>query len=120
MGRRQSWRAPVFLSPELSGLASAARVYYSELLKEESAMDVTRREFVRGAGVIGAGAFLAGVTGVRGQAAAGGAASTSANGDLAVALVGCGTQGRILAECIRQIPGVRFQAICDIWEYNRS
>lgn len=83
-------------------------------------MDVTRRDFVRGAGVIGAGALLAGVTGARGQAAAGGAASTSANGDLAVALVGCGTQGRILAECIRQIPGVRFQAICDIWEYNRS
>ena len=59
-------------------------------------MDVTRRDFVRGAGVIGAGALLAGVTGARGQAAAGGAASTSANGDLAVALVGCGTQGRIL------------------------
>ena len=62
------------------GVSHRVCFFQSLLFKEESAMDVTRRDFVRGAGVIGAGALLAGVTGARGQAAAGGAASTSANG----------------------------------------
>mgnify|MGYP003337107838 CR=1 FL=1 len=37
---------------------------------------------------------------------------------LNVALIGCGEEGRILSNAALNIPGVRFQAVCDIWPYN--
>lgn len=33
-----------------------------------------------------------------------------------VALIGVGEQGKVLLEAARRTPGVRFQAVCDIWE----
>ena len=36
-----------------------------------------------------------------------------------VGLIGAGEQGKILMEAARRIPGVHFQAVCDIWSYNR-
>jgi len=39
---------------------------------------------------------------------------------LNVALVGIGSQGRVLLEDTLKIPGVRFVALCDIWDYNRQ
>ncbi len=35
-----------------------------------------------------------------------------------VALIGCGEEGRILSNASLNIPGIRFQAVCDIWPYN--
>ncbi len=35
-----------------------------------------------------------------------------------VALVGMGKQGRVLFEAMSNIPGLHFQAVCDIWDYN--
>ncbi len=35
-----------------------------------------------------------------------------------VALVGMGKQGRVLVEAMANIPGLYFQAVCDIWDYN--
>ena len=35
-----------------------------------------------------------------------------------IALVGMGKQGRVLFEAMANIPGLHFQAVCDIWEYN--
>jgi len=35
-----------------------------------------------------------------------------------VALVGMGKQGRVLFEAMANIPGLHFQAVCDIWDYN--
>jgi predicted dehydrogenase len=47
------------------------------------------------------------------------AAQVGAKGDtLNVAIVGCGEEGRILTNAALNIPGVRFQAVCDIWPYN--
>ena len=37
-----------------------------------------------------------------------------------VGLIGAGEQGKILMEAARRIPGVRFQAVSDIWPYNRK
>lgn len=37
-----------------------------------------------------------------------------------VALVGMGKQGRVLFEAMSNIPGLHFQAVCDIWDYNRQ
>ena len=81
-------------------------------------MDVTRRDFVKGAGAAGLGSVMLG--GKLFAQAAPAAASTEANSAIRVGLIGAGVQGRVLAECIRKIPGVRFQAICDIWDYNRN
>jgi predicted dehydrogenase len=37
-----------------------------------------------------------------------------------IALIGAGEQGKVLMEAARRIPGVRFQAVSDIWPYNRK
>ena len=37
-----------------------------------------------------------------------------------VALIGHGKQGQVLFESMRNIPGLNFQAVCDIWKYNRN
>ncbi len=38
-----------------------------------------------------------------------------------VALIGAGAQGQVLTEAMLRIPGLRFRAVCDIWEeYNQK
>ncbi len=37
-----------------------------------------------------------------------------------LALIGAGTQGKILLSAARQVPGVQIQAVADIWEYSRT
>jgi len=37
-----------------------------------------------------------------------------------VALVGFGKQGIVLFNCLKNIPGLHFQAVCDISDYNRK
>lgn len=39
---------------------------------------------------------------------------------LNVALIGCGEQGRVLLNAALKIPDIRFRAVCDIWNYNRT
>ncbi|MDF7823097.1 Gfo/Idh/MocA family oxidoreductase [Pontiellaceae bacterium B12227] len=39
---------------------------------------------------------------------------------LNIALIGAGAQGRILTESCLRIPGIRFKAVCDIWEYSQK
>ena len=46
------------------------------------------------------------------------AANADGSDKLHVALVGMGKQGRVLFESMSNIPGLHFQAVCDIWEYN--
>ena len=72
--------------------------------------DLTRRRFLRSAAVAG-GLALAGPRIVR--------AEVRRAEPLHVALVGAGIQGRrLLMDCLK-IGGVRFQAVCDVWERNR-
>ena len=47
-------------------------------------------------------------------------AQKSPSDTLNIALVGLGAQGRILLEALLKIPGIRFVAVCDIWEYART
>jgi predicted dehydrogenase len=76
---------------------------------------INRREFLQSAAA--AGAVLA-------MAKAGFAqepakpAYTPSSDDLNVGVVGLGAQGMILIESALRIPGVRFQAVCDIWDYK--
>ncbi len=37
-----------------------------------------------------------------------------------VALIGFGKQGEVLFNCLRNIPGLHFQAVCDISDWNRK
>ena len=43
---------------------------------------------------------------------------SSAN-DLNIALIGLGLQGQALMNAMLRIPGIRFKAVCDIWDYSR-
>ena len=79
-------------------------------------MKMNRRDFVRS--VTAAGASLA----VARQALAEQAIATAqkkSTDELNVALIGAGAEGRILTEASLRIPGIRFKAICDIWEYSQ-
>ena len=37
-----------------------------------------------------------------------------------VAVVGFGKQGQVLFDAMKNIPGLHFQAVCDIWDYSRG
>jgi predicted dehydrogenase len=72
---------------------------------------IDRREFLRSTAAVGAG--LAFSPFFSGQAAG------NESDDINVALLGAGTEGQVLMNAIRNIPGIRFKAVCDIWEkYN--
>jgi predicted dehydrogenase len=47
------------------------------------------------------------------------AAEAAGSDDLNVALIGAGIQGRVLINAAVNIPGLRFRAICDPWDYSR-
>lgn len=74
-----------------------------------------RRGFLRSATAVGAGLAL-GSTALH---AASQAAGTNSHSPLRVALIGAGAQGQVLLDAGRRIDGLRFEAVCDIWEaYN--
>jgi predicted dehydrogenase len=74
---------------------------------------LNRRDFLsRSVAGVGAGLVLGAPSLSRAQ---------GADGDkLHVALVGMGKQGRVLFEAMSNIPGLHFQAVCDIWDYNQK
>ncbi|KAB2642492.1 MAG: twin-arginine translocation signal domain-containing protein [Verrucomicrobia bacterium] len=76
---------------------------------------INRRDFLAKTAVgVGAGLVL-GTPGLL-RAATAGSPSNAIN----VALVGQGKQGQVLFDAMRNIPGLHFQAVCDIWDYNRK
>ncbi len=78
--------------------------------KNSKGMD--RRSFLRSTAAVGAGLAVA----PRIFAQAGGAKPD----DINVALLGAGAEGQVLMDACLKIPGVRFKAVCDIWEaYNQ-
>ncbi len=83
----------------------------------ESSEGVTRRDFVRS--VAAAGAVLA-ANGAP-LARATNAAALSAD-TLNVAVIGTGQQGKgaLIESSVPAIPGIRYKAVCDIWDKNRN
>jgi len=71
---------------------------------------ISRRDFLAKAG-IGAGLVLGAPGMLR-------AATPGASDKIHIALIGMGKQGRVLFEAMANIPGLHFQAVCDIWDYN--
>ena len=75
-------------------------------------LPISRRDFLaRTAAGAGAGLVLGAPNLLR-------AANADGSDKLHVALVGMGKQGRVLFEAMSNIPGLHFQAVCDIWDYN--
>jgi predicted dehydrogenase len=73
---------------------------------------MNRRSFLRSSAAVGAG--LAFAPYLFGQE------TGSKPADINVALLGAGAQGQVLLDACLKIPGIRFKAVCDIWEaYNR-
>lgn len=73
---------------------------------------MNRREFLsKGSTIAGAGLVLGSAPSVL-------KAASGNNEKINVALIGMGKQGRVLFEAMSNIPGLHFQAVCDIWDYN--
>ena len=75
-------------------------------------MQMSRRDFVRTVAATGAGVALANSGALTARAAE--------TDDINIVMIGCGKQGRVLLQDTLKIPGIRFQAICDIWEYSQK
>lgn len=86
-------------------------------LQEEKTYQMTRRDFMRAAAGTGAGLMLGDWILAQQENPA---ASNSPNGQLQIAMIGVGSQGRNLLNNCLKIDGVRFVAITDIWDYHRD
>ena len=73
--------------------------------------EINRRTFLRSSAAAGAGLVLSPV--------ARGLSSSGTADEINVAIIGAGTQGRILLKDCLNIPKVRFKAVCDIWPYSQ-
>lgn len=79
--------------------------------EQKTQKGMNRRSFLRSTAAIGAGLAFSPRMFAQG---AGGA------NDVNIALLGAGAQGQVLMQACLKIPGVRFKAVCDIWEaYNQ-
>ena len=76
-------------------------------------MNLSRRTFLKTGSLATAGLVLGAPQIARAQMA-------SKLNDLHIALIGLGAQGRILLDAMLNLPGLHFQAVCDVWEYSRT
>jgi len=82
-------------------------------MKNESSSDRSRRNFIKTSSIAGVGVLLAGTSILN----AGKRPKKKSKGDdINIAIIGFGAQGSMLVQLLLKIPGVRFKAVCDIWE----
>lgn len=77
---------------------------------------IDRRQFVQSTAAIGAGLFVA-------PNVLGATASAAKKDDINVALIGAGAEGQVLFDACSKLgrnSGIKFKAVCDIWDYNRN
>lgn len=86
--------------------------------KNNKTAPLGRRQFLLSSAKMGAGLTLAGPALARSAFAVTDTRETHRD-ELNIALLGAGAQGRVLLESCLRIPGIRFKAICDIWEYSQ-
>ncbi|MHC5073893.1 MAG: Gfo/Idh/MocA family oxidoreductase [Planctomycetota bacterium] len=79
--------------------------------RQENKTNMNRRTFLRSTAAIGTGLVFSPTLLAQ---------QTPSPDDINVALLGAGAQGKVLATDCLKIPGVRFKAVCDIWDYNRD
>jgi len=79
---------------------------------QKTVKEIDRRSFLRSTAAMGAGLAFSPIIGQANAASA---------DTINVALLGAGAQGQVLMNACRNIPGVRFKAVCDIWTaYNQK
>lgn len=88
--------------------------------KQDTESPFSRRSFLLSSAKVGAGIAMAGSMFPRKALGNSGESDEAKPGDLKVAVIGVGAQGRILVESCLRIPGIRFVAVCDIWEYSQT
>ena len=71
---------------------------------------MNRREFISKSGTVAGAGLVLGAPSVM--------AAAKGKDKINVALIGMGKQGRVLFESMSNIPGIHFQAVCDIWDHN--
>jgi predicted dehydrogenase len=82
--------------------------------KSRTTQGIDRREFIRSTAAVGAGLIFSPMVVAQTE-------NVQKPGDINVAIIGAGDQGRILLESAVKIPGLRFKALCDIWvAYNQQ
>lgn len=72
-----------------------------------------RRRFLKSSSLAAAGLAIGSLGSLRAQG------SVNPSDAIRVGIIGFGKQASVLFEAMKNIPGLHFQAICDIWEYNR-
>ncbi|MBT8045376.1 MAG: Gfo/Idh/MocA family oxidoreductase [Verrucomicrobiae bacterium] len=70
---------------------------------------MNRREFLSKSGTVAGAGMVLGAPSIL-------KAADGNNDKINVALIGLGKQGLVLLESMKNIPGLHFQAVCDIWE----
>lgn len=90
----------------------------SDLKNTGQGKKFSRRDFLKSSASAGLSAALAGGA-LTGTSLSGKTQEDKKPAELKVALIGAGTQGRVLIESCLRIPGIRFVAVCDIWEYSQ-
>jgi predicted dehydrogenase len=79
---------------------------------QKTGKGIDRRSFLRSTAAVGAGLAFSPIMGKTKAASA---------DTINVALLGAGAQGQVLMDACRNIPGIRFKAVCDIWTaYNQK
>jgi len=79
---------------------------------------LSRRDFLRSSASAGLGVALAGRT-LSGASFSQKKENAAKAGDLNIAFIGVGAQGRILIESCLRLQGIRITALCDIWDYSQ-
>ena len=87
--------------------------------EQEKKPSMSRRNFLKSSAAAGAGLAVAS-SAIGRKAMAKTVKGKKHVDDVHVALIGCGLEGNALMDAARRIPGVRFKAVCDIWDYNRK
>lgn len=90
----------------------------SDLKNAGKEKKLSRRDFLKSSASAGLGMAMAGGA-LTGASLSEMTQEKQKPTELRVALIGTGTQGRVLIESCLRIPGIRFVAVCDIWEYSQ-
>ena len=90
----------------------------SDLKNASKEKKLSRRDFLKSSASAGLGMAMAGGA-LTGTSLSGMTQDKQKPTELRVALIGAGTQGRVLIESCLRIPGIRFVAVCDIWNYSQ-
>ncbi len=79
---------------------------------------LSRRDFLRSSASAGLGVALTGRT-LSGASFSQKKENAAKAGDLNIAFIGVGAQGRVLIESCLRLQGIRITALCDIWNYSQ-